>query len=400
MGKKGKKAVCIFGADFMLDQVKSLQDNVPGALVGKDIEQIHRMRVASRRLRSAFSHFEACIPRKKMPLWVKEIKRITRSLGRARDLDIKIELINQLYEESLDAKYKPGYNRLLLRLKQNRTKAQKKVEKTIHRLQEDKVLKKMGAYFKDLSEDSEGIYLYTPSLYQRSFNAINDTLTDFLSYKEFVHSPENSEKLHAMRIAGKHLRYSIELFAPVYRNALLPYIQVMKNIQDHLGALHDCDVWIAWLPKFIEKEQARVEAYFGNTGPLKRLLPGINHLIEDRKKARSQAYQSFITTWENLEDENAWEVLKELIKAPIHIEEAVEHLTVEPVIGEKTIEKPDEENTEFEVEVPPEEITELEVEVPPEENTEFEVEVPPNVLDQTPEEQAHEKPTDQPNNEW
>lgn len=353
MGKKVKKAVCIYGVDFMLDQIERLQAHMPGALVGKDIEHIHQMRVASRRLRNALEHFKVCFPRKKRTVWEKEIKRITRSLGSARDLDIKIELINQLYEDSLDAKYKPGYNRLLLRLKQDRSKAQKKVEKTIHKLQEKKVLKKMAGHFKALTADSEDIYLYVPSLYQQAFKAINDTLAEFLSFESYVHSPENSEKLHAMRIAGKHLRYSIEMFAPIYRKALLPYIQVMKNVQDHLGTIHDCDVWIDWLPKFINKEQSRIEDYFGNTGPLKRLLPGIDHLVQDRKQERNAAYQSFISTWENLEQENAWEILRELIKAPINIEEAAARLTVEAVHEEADNEAPDAENDEFEVEVPP-----------------------------------------------
>ncbi len=52
-------------------------------------------------------------------------------MGDARDLDIQIELLDRLYEDNLDPKYKPGYRRLLLRLKQQRTKAQAKVNKTI-----------------------------------------------------------------------------------------------------------------------------------------------------------------------------------------------------------------------------------------------------------------------------
>ncbi len=70
-----------------------------------------------------------------------------------------------------------------------------------------------------------------------------------------------------MRIAGKHLRYTLEIFAPIYNQALIPYLQVMKEVQDQLGEIHDDDVWIEWLPKFIEKERSRTENYFGTTGP-------------------------------------------------------------------------------------------------------------------------------------
>jgi hypothetical protein len=57
-----------------------------------------------------------------------------------------------------------------------------------------------------------------------------------------------------MRIAGKHLRYTLEIFAPIYGHALDPHIRAMKNIQDLLGEIHDNDVWISWLPEFIALE--------------------------------------------------------------------------------------------------------------------------------------------------
>lgn len=329
MGKKVQKSVCIFGADFMLEQVQGIEDEIEGALIGKDIEHIHRLRVASRRLRNAFQCFDDCLPNKKLNTWQDEIRRITRALGNARDLDIQIDLLDQLYQDELDDKFKPGYRRLLLRIKQRRTKAQKKVHKVLSQLQVGDILIKMRAYLEKLADKSKGSYLYTPSLYQRSFSAINNTLEEFLDYEEFIYSPENVEKLHAMRIAGKQLRYSLEIFAPIYNKSLLPHVQVMKDIQDLLGAIHDADVWISWLPKFIEDEEERIEDYFGNTGPLKRLLPGLNHFSEDRKKARAQAYQSFLSIWNTLQAEGAWEDLKGIIGAPINIEAALEHLAEE-----------------------------------------------------------------------
>jgi CHAD domain-containing protein len=118
-----------------------------------------------------------------------------------------------------------------------------------------------------------------------------------------------------MRIAGKHLRYTMEIFAPIYEGSLDPFVILMKNLQTILGEIHDNDVWINWLPKFIEKEQQRVEDYFGSTGPLVRLLPGLNHLIEDRQQAREKAYQTFLL---------AWQALKTVIRVPLKVEEAVQ----------------------------------------------------------------------------
>ena len=329
MGKKVQKSICIFGADYLLEQVHQMEDQLDGALLGKDIEYIHQIRVASRRLRNGLTCFVDCLPKKKAKVWQADIKKITRAMGNARDLDIQIELIDQLYEDNLDPKYKPGYRRLLLRLKQQRTKAQVKVNKNIANLKKDDTLTNLRSQLEKISEPLQNTYLFTPSLYQRSFAIINKNLDDFLSYEKYITNPENVKELHAMRIAGKHLRYTIEIFAPIYNQALLPYIQLMKDIQDQLGEIHDDDVWISWLPRFIEKEQTRIEDYFGNSGPLKRLLPGINHLIEDRQIARNRDYQSFLSTWKSLLSENAWQNLREIINAPISIEAALEHLAEE-----------------------------------------------------------------------
>jgi len=213
-----------------------------------------------------------------------------------------------------------------LRLRQQRVKAQQKVAQTLNQLQDAQILDKMRSQLETMTAGSQNMYLFTPSLYKMSFNAINDRLEDFLSYQDDVHQPENTEKLHAMRISGKHLRYTLEIFAPIYEQALLPYIQYMKELQDQLGEFHDADVWITWLPQFILKEQQRIIDYFGNSGPLKRLLPGFKYLIEDRQKARDLQYQAFLATWNDLQEENVWQSMIELLQTPINVEAALSHL--------------------------------------------------------------------------
>ena len=326
MGKNDRKANCLFGARYLLTQVEALQAEIDGALVGEDIEHVHRMRVASRRLRNGLNLFENCLSKNKANTWQKEIRVITKALGRARDLDIQIDLLNRCYAGSLEERYKPGFNRLLLRLRQQRTSAQQKVTQTLLNLQTSGTLGRMGTQLTTLAARSNRLYLYTPSLYQQAFESINTSLEAFLIYESYIYNPENITELHAMRIAGKHLRYTLEIFAPIYGNALDAHIRAMRNVQEFLGEIHDNDVWIAWLPEFIEQEQTRIEDYFGHRGPLKRLLPGLHFLIGDRQRARQETYQSFLATWETLKYEHAWQVLREVIKAPMNIETALAHL--------------------------------------------------------------------------
>ena len=329
MGKNDQKANCLFGARYMLTQVEALQAEIQGALTGEDIEHVHQMRVASRRLRNGLGLFKEFLPNKHVKIWQKEVRVITKALGQARDLDIQIHLLNRCTTETLDDRNKPGYNRLLLRLRQQRALAQDKVNQTLNDLQEKGTLDRMAVTLTKLTAGTESFYLYTPSLYQQAFKAISSNLDDFLSYEGFIHHPQNIAELHAMRIDGKHLRYTLEIFAPIYGHALEPHIRAMKNIQDLLGEIHDNDVWIAWLPEFIELEGDRIEDYFGNRGPLKRLLPGLYHFLENRQRVRDEDYQAFLSVWETLKYENAWKVLQEIIKAPMNIEAALAQLTLD-----------------------------------------------------------------------
>jgi CHAD domain-containing protein len=360
MGKQISQPICKFGIRFMLAQVRALDGEIEGVQLGRDIECVHRMRVASRRLCNGLKLFKECLPNKKYKTWRDEILKVLHALGNARDLDIQIAQLTVLYDDHLDTKYKPGFNRLLLRLKQSRTKAQKKVNKTLFKLSENQTLEQMTHWFeKRIFPDDQPIP-YPQSLFQKAYDEIEDALGEFLKFQDAVGMEDNCDKLHAMRIAGKHLRYTMEVFAPIYEGELDPFVVAMKNVQDLLGAFHDNDVWVTWLPKFIDKERERIEDYFGNSGPLERLLPGFHFLMENRQTARDAAYQAFCLEWRSLLDDQAWQNLESLIAAPIEPVSEPEHTSEEE---EEEEEEPDQEEEFFEL------VGEAVIEPVPEEQT-------------------------------
>ena len=327
MGKTSPQVLCQFGINFMLELSQRLADELPGVQLGRDIEAIHRMRVASRRLATGLDVFKSCLPKKKSSFWRGEIRKVTSALGKARDLDIQIAHLTDLYGNKLEATYKPGYNRLLLRLKQSRSKAQKKVNKTIFKLNESQALDQMMLWLEKHLEPELLTETYPTSVYHKAYQSIAAALEDFLMHSDFIASEADSDKLHAMRIAGKRLRYTMEIFAPIYANDLKPFIITMKDIQDTLGEFHDADVWVSWLPKFVDKEKLRIEDYFGNTGPLERLMPGIHHLMALNEQIRADAYQSFLMTWQTMADDNAWRILHDIIEPPpLPLEEEIKEV--------------------------------------------------------------------------
>ncbi len=67
-----------------------------GVLDLGDVERVHDMRVATRRLRAALEVFEPCFPRKRWRKALKRVKALADALGVRRDLDVEIELLESL----------------------------------------------------------------------------------------------------------------------------------------------------------------------------------------------------------------------------------------------------------------------------------------------------------------
>lgn len=74
-------------------QLEELLRNLPGTRAGDNVEALHDMRVASRRLRSALSVFAASYPARQFGPLEKQVAKITDALGAVRDADVLIEFI-------------------------------------------------------------------------------------------------------------------------------------------------------------------------------------------------------------------------------------------------------------------------------------------------------------------
>lgn len=71
-------------------------EHAAGVLDMGDIERVHDMRVATRRLRAALEVFAACFPRKRHRGLLREVKALADALGERRDPDVAIEELEQV----------------------------------------------------------------------------------------------------------------------------------------------------------------------------------------------------------------------------------------------------------------------------------------------------------------
>ena len=67
-----------------------------GVLDTDDIERVHDMRVATRRLRAALEVFQACFPKKRFKRALKDVKALADALGERRDPDVHVEELERI----------------------------------------------------------------------------------------------------------------------------------------------------------------------------------------------------------------------------------------------------------------------------------------------------------------
>lgn len=315
-------ALCLIGADILLEHLQRLTDQIDGVRnhYRDDIEYVHQTRVATRRLRSVLPLFADCLPGKTAKRWRKRMRAVTKALGEARDADVQIEAVRKFDEKAADDE-RAGVERLLLRLEQRRERIQPAVVEALNELEASTLIEEMQQTLTALRSKAKKKGGETPSQY--AYRHVHDEVTirldELLVYETYVHRPECAEELHQMRIAAKRLRYTMEAFAPLYAGALDSSIKTVKKIQSLLGDVHDCDVWVDYVPQFLEEERTRTVEYFGDDAAMDALYAGFEALRQNRRGFRQQQYEAFVQFWEEAVRDDAWERLRAVLSAPLEI---------------------------------------------------------------------------------
>jgi exopolyphosphatase / guanosine-5'-triphosphate,3'-diphosphate pyrophosphatase len=121
---------------------------VPVALEGTDIEGVHDVRVASRRLRAAMDIAAPAFPKRWYRSLHRTAKEITSSLGEVRDRDVLLEaLVAERQKAPLTER--PGIDRLIARVERERSSARIALEAYLQGLLDgpvrDEIKRRFGA---------------------------------------------------------------------------------------------------------------------------------------------------------------------------------------------------------------------------------------------------------------
>ncbi len=317
---------CLFGAEALKKLLSTIEAQIGGVEKNEDIEYLHRMRVTSRRIRAAMPLFKECFPKKRYKKWINEIKNVTQFLGTARDLDVQILFIKDYIQQLQETDPKKGIEALLEAHVNQRAGLQSSITNGLEELKKSRVLQQTASYCEQIVKESTCTPFNLFSVREKAFWQISSKLDAFLAMEEWIHKENEILKHHEMRIRAKWLRYTLEAFAPLYEQELSEETKMMKNFQDILGEMHDCDVWIDGIPKFIEETRRKTAIIPENEQAAADHNQDLLSFLDFIKEKRKSRYQKFVSFWDENKSKNALEELRKNASAGFT---AAEHRTKE-----------------------------------------------------------------------
>ena len=197
-----------------------------------DPERVHRLRVATRRTLAALDAFDTLLPDRKRRWFEKRLRRLRRTAGAARDLDV---LADRLGREPAAAEAAAGSSRtrLVAMLSRQRLASRAPIRRMLDELvaadwhaRTERLVDAVGHRGRDRSFAAHARRRFRP-LVERFFATADRHL-------------RSADDIHRLRIEGKKLRYAMEIFAGVFPAAERARCEeALERLQRTLGEFTD-----------------------------------------------------------------------------------------------------------------------------------------------------------------
>jgi triphosphatase len=219
--------------------IDHLLSNEDATLAG-DVEGVHQMRVAVRRLRAVLSAFAPLLPDDQRRWASDELRWFADVLGEARNLDVFAGSLLSAARGALPIASE--FERLSRATERRRRIAHAGVIKAIASTHYTETLLALLRWLDGDDWHSEGgealqqpVETLAPFLLDRCRAQVEKRAKNF--------ADQSAKKRHKLRIALKKLRYTAELFTGLYDAAAAKqFIQRLKRLQDDLGDANDVRV--------------------------------------------------------------------------------------------------------------------------------------------------------------
>lgn len=224
------------GEDFFKRRDKALKTFDP--------EDIHDLRVSSRRLREGLALFAPCYSTGNIARLVRQLKQVTRLLGEIRNADEAILFFTALAEE-LDIDQREDAERIAATFQKGRKKELKRLKAGLKEREPGALCDLFRRVVNSpllFDRQEDNVDLFIP-LSQFAGEALDARLAAVLKLLPEAGRAGAIEAQHLLRIAVKHFRYRMEILSFLFGDHYEDIHKVLKAYQDLLGNMHDLDVF-------------------------------------------------------------------------------------------------------------------------------------------------------------
>jgi len=252
---------------------------------GKNPEDVHDLRVATRRATAALGVFgpllDADLYRKARNV----LRQTRRCAGSIRDLDVFLARLDTVQPNAPCA---PGIyaiagyciarrhmcQQALVSLREDLSSTLEKVHKRLSRAHSYASARQtLGAWAQ------KQVPLFVSEVQQAAAGDLR-----------------RPEQLHALRVAGKHLRYAMEVFAGCYPPVWIAQLYArVGTMQEILGALNDTQMALRFVQEFTQASQHYARSF------AKKCRPGclyLRRLFAAQAKEQTKTFRQFWKTWQ------------------------------------------------------------------------------------------------------
>ncbi|MBW4436663.1 MAG: CHAD domain-containing protein [Pleurocapsa minor GSE-CHR-MK-17-07R] len=228
------------GRKVMLDQLLLLLKHEPGVVEGEDIEEVHDMRVASRRIRSLLRLLnDQYKPKIVRPLEA-SLRKLARALGEVRDREVMMANIESALAglESTDVQGQ-ALTSVLEMLAQERAVARYHLLRLLGKGAHLRFYKDFTEFVTNENAGKAAASDVSPVQVRHALPPlIYQHLATVRAYDAVLADAED-EALHQLRIEFKRLRYATTLFDAALGSQIKDFNKELSAMQDHLGTMQD-----------------------------------------------------------------------------------------------------------------------------------------------------------------
>ena len=152
----------------------------------------------------------------------------------------------------------------------------------------------------------KGLDPYAP-LGDNAERIVRVRLGELCSFMPKASDPEEVVALHDMRIAAKRLRYVLEVTGPCFGPYASSAVKMVKDLQDLLGEIHDCDVQLPEVDAFLHELMEEDAGVAGELpkglakAPNRRTYAGLVALQVHLRARRRALFEQFLELWRDYE---------------------------------------------------------------------------------------------------